>query len=80
MQYQDELESGRKTVKAGWTVAEQVKINLKIIKQNPLWHHVEIYILTLNKSGGALPSEGDEEDGFRARNTEEGSSQSQCES
>ena len=24
MQYQDELESGRKTVKAGWTVAEQV--------------------------------------------------------
>ena len=25
MQYQDELESGRKTVKAGWTVAEQVK-------------------------------------------------------
>ena len=26
MQYQDELESGRKTVKAGWTVAEQVKI------------------------------------------------------
>merc|ERR1719209_2173556 len=25
MQYQDELESGRKTVKAGWTVAEQVE-------------------------------------------------------
>ena len=24
MQYQDELEGGRKTVKAGWTVAEQV--------------------------------------------------------
>merc|ERR1712088_17034 len=25
MQYQDELESGRKSVKAGWTVAEQVE-------------------------------------------------------
>ena len=26
MQYQDELESGRKSVKSGWTVAEQVQI------------------------------------------------------
>ena len=58
MQYQDELESGRKTVKAGWTVSEQVAKNLELI-------------LSLMKLGGALPPKGDEEDSSRAGNTEE---------
>ena len=63
MQYQDELESGRKTVKAGWTVAEQVAKDL---------HFSFEFIPSLVKLGGALPSQGDEEDGCRAGNAEEG--------
>ena len=63
MQYQDELESGRKSVKAGWTVAEQVAKDL---------HFCFEFIPSLTKLGGALPSQGDEEDSRGAGNAKKG--------